>query len=735
MAELENIYVLQNDGKTHVHYEIEPLVHEQIPSIKHISMVQSNMKDKFVLNYNEKAIKNEVIFADNDFVKIFSFSVLEGSLEDALSDPGSIILTKSESKKLFNDESPIGKSIALKGEIFYLGESEVEVRAVIEDLPDNSNLSFGSIASFQTAKKMMPFIDQCIWGCSNVQNYVRLEKGQDSKALAWQMSEQLRPLIPEKINSVFHFMPYGDVYFSSIRDDFRHGNRKLLYTLSSIAILILLIATINYTNLSLSGSSKRLTEVGVKKIVGVNARQLVYQFLRESVLITFVALIIALLMATLITPIINNLSIINLPAIPLQSFLYWCVYLGSAIAIGVLAGTLPALSFNKFRPISLITGRAENRGKGINLKRGLIVFQFSISIILIVCTLTVVRQLSLIRSTDMGFEKENIIHVSLSPEVKKDVFKDHLQKIPGVEAISFSRWYPGNIGENWGSTIVYQGEEQKVFYATENADANYIDLMGLEMVQGRKFSPEIASDLGSVIINEAAAKAFGLENPTQAIIKSRRSEHQIIGVVKDFNFQSLHSEIGPLAIYCENEQVFGVNIKLSSGNFSTVSQTIDAVKKSWGTASPNFPFEFTFIDQQIESLYRTEIIFEKIFRAGSSFAIFISCLGLLGLVIGSTEQRRKEIGIRKVNGANIGEILYMLNRDFIKWVAIAFVLACPVAWYLMNKWLENFAYKTGLSWWIFALAGLLALGIALLTVSWQSWRAAKRNPVEALQYE
>jgi len=311
---------------------------------------------------------------------------------------------------------------------------------------------------------------------------------------------------------------------------------------------------------------------------------------------------------------------------------------------------------------------------------------------------------------------------------------EKLQQIPGIADISFSRWYPGNIQENWGMPLINNGNEKEVWFAAENADAAYIDLMGLNIVQGRNFSEDLETDIGSAIINEAAVKAFGLENPLDAVFRKDKI-HRIIGVVKDFNFESLHNQIRPLVIFYENVQVYSVNIKLAAGSYNAISETINEIKKEWKEVSPSFPFEFVFIDNEVENLYKTEMMVEKIFRYSSAFTIFISCLGLFGLVIGLTEQKRKEIGIRKVNGAKISEILMILNKNFVKWVVIAFVIACPIAYYFMDQWLKNFAYKTSLSWWIFVLAGVLALGIALLTVSWQSWKAASRNPVEALRYE
>ncbi|MDX1286182.1 MAG: ABC transporter permease, partial [Draconibacterium sp.] len=507
---IDNIYLLENKNSTRVHYEIEPLVREQVPAIEHIVIVEAIFRDMFVLKYkNEESIKTDLVFTESDFLKIFSFDVISGNLEDAFEAPYSIILTESEAKRIFGDKNAVGESLSLKGNPVYLGESEVTVKAVIEDLPHNSNLQFKSLVTRSTAKRMMPFIDQCNWGCQNVQNYVTLKKGQDPEILAKQMSEQLRPFIPEKIACDFSFFPYSDAYFSSIRDDFKHGNLKMIYTLSSIALLILLIATINYINLSMAGSAKRLTEVGVRKIVGVRPFQLIRQLLGESVLLSIVSMVIGLVLANLLTPAINSLSVIRLPDIPMRSISFWLFLVGASVLIGVLAGLTPALALNKFRPISLITGRTSNTGSGTNIKRGLIVFQFAVSIILIVCTFTVTKQLSYVRKQNLGFETEHIIHVNLSPEINTKIFKDKLSQIAGIEDVSFSRWFPGNIQENWSMPLVYNGEETKVKFACENADAAYINIMELEIVQGRNFSDSLVSDNRAAILNEKAVKEWG----------------------------------------------------------------------------------------------------------------------------------------------------------------------------------------------------------------------------------
>lgn len=733
---LKNIYVVLNKNSAHVHYEMASLLKDQVPGIKYVSMVESHSKNEFILKYKDnRSMRSDIIFADGNFTKIFNFPVISGNLEDALAAPQSIILTESESKRLFNNENPIGKILSLRGTYEYLGNSDVEVKAVIKDFPENSNLQFKAAVSHLTTAKMMPGIKECIWSCSNVQNYVLLQKGQDLKVLASQMNRQLRPLIPKEIACDFSFLPFKDVYFSTIRDDFKHGNLKLIYTLVSIALLILLIAAINYINLSIAGSVKRQTEVGVKKIVGVKPVQLIIQFLGESVYISIIAMLLGVFLAYIVTPSVNSFSVIHLPEVPLFSIHFWLVLISCSIVIGIAAGLLPALSFNKFRPISLITGRSKSQSYGINLKRGLIVFQFIISIILIICTITVTRQLYYVKNKNMGFNSENVVNIKLSPEVKPAILKDKLQHNPGIGSVSFSRWFPGNIRESWQMPLICKGVEKKVDFAAENADASYVDLMGLKIVQGRNFSDSLKSDVGSAILNEAAVKAFGLENPLEAVFQQDGKISKIIGVIKDFNFESLHNQIKPLVIFCADQYLFSVNVKLSAGSFNTISKTLSSITKVWNEVSPNYPFEFKFIDQEIENLYKSEIIFEKIFRYGSFFAIFISCLGLFGLVLSSTDQRKKEIGIRKVYGAKIGEVLFMLNKDFIKWVFIAFIIASPVAYYLMGQWLENFAYKIPLSWWIFALSGLLALGIALLTVSWQSWKVATRNPVEVLRYE
>ncbi len=733
---LENIYVLLNRNSADIPYAMASLLRDQVPGIKYVSMVDSWTRNEFSLKYKDnKSLKSDVIFPDSNFTKIFSFDLVCGDLDDALTTPQSAILTESESNRLFINENPIGKVLSLRGSIYALGNSNVEVKAVIKDLPENSNLQFKAAVSHLTTSKMMPWINECLWSCSNVQNYVLLEKGQDPKVLASTMNRKLKPLIPNEIECDFSLLPFRDVYFSEIKDDFKHGNLNLIYTLGSIAILILLIAAINYINLSIAGSVKRLTEVGVKKIVGAKPMQLIRQFLGESVLISFIAMLFGVFLAYLLTPSINRFSPIHLPGVPLFSYCFWLIMTGCSIVTGMAAGFLPALSFNTLSPISLITGRSESQNHGVNLKRILIVFQFIISIVLIIFSITVARQLSHVRNSDMGFNSENIINIKLSPEVKPAIFKEKLQHNPGVVSISFSRWFPGNIQQHYfGVPMVVKGVEKKVDFDTEDADATYVELMGLKIVQGRNFSDSLKSDVGSAIMNESAIKVFGFENPLETDFQLD-GIHKIIGVVKDFNFESLHSPIKPLVIFCADQNFFSVNVKLSTGSLNSISGTLNRIEQDWRDVSPNYPFEFKFIDQEIENLYKSEMIFEKIFRYGSLFAIFISCLGLFGLVLGSTEQRKKEIGIRKVNGAGIGEVLLMLNKDFIKWVAIAFLVATPVAWYAMHKWLENFAYKISLSWWIFALAGAMALGIALLTISWHSWKAATENPIEALRYE
>jgi putative ABC transport system permease protein len=699
-------------------------------------MVESGMKNDFILKYNNNSpFRSDLIFADSNFTDIFTFDPVAGNLDDALSVPKSIILTESESHRLFNQENPIGKILSLRSTYEFIGNCDVEVKAVIKDLPENSSLQFKAVVSFATTEKIMPWIKECIWSCSNVQNYVLLEKGQDSKALASQMTRQLRSLIPKEIDCDFSLLPYSDVYFSTIRDYFKHGNLKLVHTLIFIALLILIIAAINYINLSIAGSVKRQTEVGVKKILGAKPINLAIHFLGESVIISLFSMLLGVFLACMVTPSVNRLAAIHLPEIPVSSIYFWLIAICSSIVIGVAAGFLPALSFNKFRPVSLITGSLTSQGFGINLKRGLIVFQFVISIILIISTVTVARQLSYMENANMGFNSENIVNITLSPEVKPLVLKDKLAHYPGITSISFSRWFPCNIKENWGMPLIYNGVEKEVDFACENADASYVDLMGLQVIQGRNFSDSLKEDVGSAILNEAAVKAFGLKDPLEAVFKKEDKIRKIIGVIKDFNFESLHSQIRPLVIFCADEHLFSVNVKLASGSFNSVSGTLNSIREIWNALSPNYPFEYKFIDQEVENQYKSEIIFEKIFRWGSFFAIFISCLGLIGLVLSLTEQLKREIGIRKVYGARIGEVLFMLNKDFIKWVIIAFVLACPLAWYSMEKWLKNFAYKISLNWWIFAFAGLLALGLAVLTVSWQSWSAATQNPVKTLRHE
>ena len=731
----DNTYIVIRNGSTYVPFELARVMREQIPGIKYVAMVETHPKDKFALRYgSNKAIKTDVIFADSIFPRIFNYGTIAGNYRDALSTPGSIILTESEAFRLFNREDPVGRILSLNGMNEFLGSCDVEVKAVIKDPPGNANMQFRSIVSTSTAIGVLSWMQDCIWTCCNVQDYIVLEKGTDPDIIARRMNRDLRPLIPEEVKCNFTLLSFSKVYFSDIWDNFKHGNRNLTATLNAIAFLILFIAIINYINLTIAGLARRNTEVGVMKVFGMLPRQVVGQLLTESVLVTFASMIGGLFLACLLRAPLNNISIVSLPALPLSSVHLWLFIVAGSILTGILAGILPALRFNRFRPVSLINGRSENADSGTKLRRFLVIVQFVISILLIIVTITVTSQLDFLNRADKGFDSSNIINVRLSPEVKKPVFRSKISMIPGVKAVSFSRGYPGNMNQNWGAKLIYQGNEGNVEFAAEVTDPEYIDMMGLKIILGRNFSDSLQSDMGNVIINEAAVKAFGLKNPLEAVLKDMKRVSRVMGVVKDFNFESLHSKIRPLVIYYEEDIPYGVNIRIAEGSFADVSATIKRIKDVWEEVSPDFPFDYRFIDDEVENHYRSEMIFSKIFRFGSLFAIIISCTGLFGLVLGTTEQKRREIGIRKVNGATAAEIMLMLNMDFIKWILLSFIIGSPAAFYFLHRWLSNFAYRIHIGAGIFVMAGLITLGTALLTVSFQTLVAARKNPVDSLRH-
>ncbi|MBN1820082.1 MAG: ABC transporter permease [Prolixibacteraceae bacterium] len=681
------------------------------------------MEEHEISYNNEVFLMDDIAMADASFFKVFNFKFLLGNQENALERIHSIVLTQREAERIFGKANPLNQTILLKNKYPFT------ITGVVEN-PDYFHLPFTAIATLESLKELA---DPEILEQKDGWSYLTYIVGKPSYT-----GLQTEKMVNKKLyefgeykNVKFHLTSLKDLYFAAplyYEGSTRHGSKTVLFILFSIALLLFILAGINFINLTNSRTNIRLKEVGIKKLIGSPKSTLIIQFLVESILLLFIALGFSLLLVKMVEPLFCNLvnKIIDFSAI--YSLFNLLIIGFLIILIGIITGLFPAISINSVQSISLIKNKMDRFSQKTIFSKSLITFQYVISIILIAGTLIIVKQLRYLKNKDLGFSPEQIVCIELNDDLKaqQNTFKNELLQIPGVLQAAYSGNRMGNDWGNWLNEMDGDGKSFKV----NCVEPGYFDLMGIKLKEGRIFR-EDEMDKG-YMINETAVKQYDIKNPLEKTMERDGKIYPIIGVMKDFNFQSPQYPIEPVLFYFRDNRYNLINIKINAAN---AKEVIGNIEKVWEKFSPSHVLTYNFQDDLYDKQYKSAEQFSTLVGIGGAIAIIIACLGILGLSISLAEQKIKEIGIRKVNGAKVSEILSMLNKDFIKWVTIAFVIATPIAYYAMNKWLENFAYKTALSWWIFALAGVLALGIALLTVSWQSWRAATRNPVEALRYE
>jgi putative ABC transport system permease protein len=677
------------------------------------------------VNHQSFEIKNPV-FVDPSFFSIFSFPVLSGRITNDFDTKNAVVITEPLARKLFGNVDAIGKKID------YSGKNELTVMAVLKKLPANSSMSFELLLPFASFNDYNSF-DLTNWGRLTYQTFV--VSNVSSEILTTQINQEFKKQFPNN-KTKFSFLSLDDIHFSPGTEYdiiFRHETKAGLYLFMIVAVCILFIALINFVNLTIATSSLRLQENVIRKIEGANRLQLAGRFILEAFLISAGSALLALLFIGILFPVFNNLLDVHLGRSLIRQPWF---YLGLGVISlfsGIIAGSYPAIKFSRFPSIAALNSKKLAKSGGGKWNNGLIVFQYTTSIILITATLFINKQMDFIQTRKLGFDKEQILYLQLTDDLikQKDAIIDRLEQIPGIQSASTCDFAPGQPYSQRILTININGEDRtNQVYHTKVSD-EYLKTLGLEIVEGRDFRQASQADYDNFIVNESFVKEYGLLDPFGTPVDGKN----IIGVVKDYNFNSLHQSVGPLMIRLTNSDQTTMMVRASSSRLKDIKGVISSIRSQLAEIVPNAFVEIKFLDAQIQNQYSKEVKTQKLLGYFSFFAILISCMGLFGLVILTTNKRTKEIGIRKVNGAKISEILAILNKDFVKWVAIAFVIATPVAYYAMSKWLENFAYKTNLSWWIFALAGVLALGVALLTVSFQSWKAATRNPVEALRYE
>jgi putative ABC transport system permease protein len=716
-------------------WAVPPNVKDEFPEVESFVRV---MNDEVLVKKGDIKFQEEnAAWADSSIFNVFDFKLLKGNPQTALKEQFSIVFSETAAKKYFGKEDPIGQTLVITGDAF-----PATVTGIMKDIPENSKVKADMLLSMTTiTQKFNQGLDSQ-WGSYGARAYLLLKNGTNAKTL-----EKKFPAFLEKRNGTnmkqsqmyptLFLEPLKDIYLRSTRDGHKKGNINNVYIFSIVAIFILLIACINFINLTTARSAERAKEVGIRKVVGAAKPQLIRQFTGESIIICLIAFLLTLFFSWLLLPVFNQLAGKTISHSIFENISYLIILFLAAIGIGFLAGVYPALVLSSFKPVIVLKGKFATGNRGILLRKVLVVSQFTISIGLIIATIIVYDQMSYMRNQDLGFRKDQVLVMDTYGDKGKDAFRQALTTMPNIKSVATSSSVPGSGNPGAYSEIENtKGDLQIANLDLYFVDFDYINQFKIKMVAGRGFSREFATDTTqAMVLNEAAIKMFGYSSPQQAIGKRFKQwgrEGKIIGVMKDFHFRSLQQPIKPLSMRIEPGGCNLVSINVSAANLPA---TIAAVENKWKALIPNRPFSYFFLDEYFDKQYRAEERFGKLFLNFAILAIFISCLGLLGLASYSTIQRTKEIGIRKVLGASVSNIVNLLSKDFLKLVAISSLIAFPVAWFAMNKWLQDFAYRIGVSWWVFLMAGILATLIALFTISFQAIKAAIANPVKSLRTE
>ena len=699
---------------------------------------------------NKKFTEDTFLFADASILDIFTFPLIRGDIARALNQPNSVVVTQETALKYFGNDDPMGKTITLND------TNDFTITGVMENIPHNSHFHFNFLGSLIS----LDFSRSPLWISNTYYTYVLLAEGCSSGDMERQfpalVAKYMGPQIVQELGMTydqfvasgnhygFHLQPITDIHLHS-NLDFEleaNGENAYVYVFSAIAVLILLIACLNYMNLATARSAGRAMEVGVRKVLGSNRVQLTRQFLGESVLYSFIALLIAVVLVQLVIPYFRNLTgkPFDLRNISIGSVVLG--FVGIVIFVGMMAGGYPASFLAGFKPVSVFAGRSRSGQNNKGLRNCLVVFQFCITIFLFIGTFVIYRQLVFIQKRKLDFDKEQILLIRGGQALgnRYVVFKEEILKHPRIFHATSSNTIPGKRFGSSGYRRENGSDVEMHLMIDVNADEDFINTYGMELLRGRTFSRERSADASSsIVINEVASKTFGFEDPVGKMIfqtnpdpSGEDSPFVIIGVVKDFHFESLHQLIRPLNIRLTSTAQRYISIRIASQD---IHETIHHIQSQWQQFVPGRPLDYTFFDSEYDNLYAAEQRTGKIFTVFSILAIVITCLGLLGLTSYTAEQRTKEIGIRKTLGASVSGIIWHLTKEYLKWILLSNIIAWPVAYIYSQKWLQNFSYRTGISVWTFILTTGLTLIIALISAGNQSVKAAMANPVDSLRYE
>ncbi len=687
----------------------------------------------------DKILKLDGSRAGKDFFKMFSYPLIQGNVNSALSQMNGIAISRKMANMFFGSPAKaMGKTLQYENRLPFI------VTGVFENLPQQSSLHFDFLFNMEAQKKLLE------WSSNTLLAYVQLGEKADSKKVEAAINAYLQPRInkDKNVTQTIGLQRLGDQYLHHIFINGKPVEGRIQYVqiFSLIALFILLIACINFMNLATAKSVKRAKEVGIRKVVGSSRNYLITQFLSESMFFAFLSMVLSIGLLYLLLPAFNSFTGKNI-TVPVTQISFWTFLIGVVLMTGMLAGSYPALYLSTLNPIRVLKGKLQFTQGSLLLRRGLTVFQFVLSIALIISTIVITRQINFIQGSHLGFNRDNLLYIRIEGELgtknNYQLFKNEALQMPGIAAVDRSSEAPHNMSfavddASWKAddAINWEGKKanEHVPFLPASVGFDFLKLMNLQVVQGRGFSQDIANDSSDAfVVNEEAVKEMGMKNPLGKWISAWQKKGHIIGVVKDYNTQSAREKIKPLVIDVKEGEYFGVIlVRTKPGE---TKQALTSLEKLYKSVNPNYAFAYQFVEEEYQKLYSNEIVISKLSALFATLAIGISCLGLLGLAMFSAEQRVKEISVRKVLGASVSQLVALFSQEFVKLVLIAFLIAAPVAWYAMNSWLQGFAYQTTLPWWIFVSAGIISVFITLVTIAFQSVKTATANPVKSLRTE
>jgi putative ABC transport system permease protein len=705
-----------------------PFIKEKYPEIELASRWTWPVNP--LLQYGEKSFKDNGRWVDPDFLLMFDFPFITGDKTNALNERNSIVLTEWFAKKMFGDEDPMGKLIVMDTKDSY------QVSGVIKNVPKNSSLSFDFLIPFPTYfEQNKEWIDS--WGNNNIRTFILLKEGTNAADFQAKLTDEVKAH-NDQTNVKLFIQPFGEAYlYGEFTEGKLTGGRiEYVRIFFIVAVFVLVIACINFMNLSTAQASKRAKEVGLRKVIGAVPRQLFRQFMGESFITVTLAALFAVLIAVLVIPYFNDLTGKAL-SLNLLDWKIVAIFIGLIIFTSILAGSYPAIFISEFKPVQVLKGQLKSGKRASAFRKTLVVVQFFLSIFLIVSTIVVYRQMDYMQNKDIGFVRDNVFYSWMEGEMasKYETVRTRLLQSPGVESVTMATQLPIEIGNSTGG-LQWEGKDpdETVLFSNMDVDFEFIQTMKMEMAEGRPFDRAIISDTVGYIVNETGAEKFGFTDGTaDKELTMWRRKGKIVGVVKDFNFGSLHAPIEPMIMRVSPKVNYGcVLIRAKEGQTADALRSLEALSKEY---APAYPFRYSFLNQDWEEYYKAEGQRGKIFNSLSALSIFISCLGLFGLSAFSAERRIRELGIRKVMGASVPGLLRLMATEFTILVLVAAIIGCPVSWYFMDMWLHNYAYHIDVGWFTLVAATLLCLFVSLATILYHSLKATMTNPAVSLKYE